>query len=210
MILDLLFGAGASLAVFYALWPVADRVGDRQSLVKTGAVGFLALYALLAGGDWMLVGALAASALGDYFLSREGDRAFLAGMAAFFVGHVAYIALFVVAAPNLPIAWGATGILGLFSFALMGRLWPGLGSFRLPVLAYGAAIFLMGAAVFRLPLETFWMAHLGAVLFILSDSVLALAKFRPPKARALQMLAPHVVWLTYWPAQALLMFAMLP
>ena len=73
-----MFGIAALAALAYL--PLAGRpVGMLRSLLKTGSVALLALGALT-GGAPLLALALALCALGDWFLSRAGDRAFLAGV----------------------------------------------------------------------------------------------------------------------------------
>ena len=50
------------------------------------------MLAVVENGPLLLFAALALSAVGDAFLSREGDRAFLGGLASFLAAHLAYIA----------------------------------------------------------------------------------------------------------------------
>ena len=61
--------------------------------MKTLAVALLAVLVVVESGPLLLFAALALSAAGDAFLSREDDRAFLAGLASFLAAHLAYIAL---------------------------------------------------------------------------------------------------------------------
>ncbi|TIP55997.1 lysoplasmalogenase family protein, partial [Mesorhizobium sp.] len=49
----------------------------------------------LQGGPWLLIAALALSAIGDALLSRDGEKAFVGGLAGFLAAHGLYIALFV-------------------------------------------------------------------------------------------------------------------
>ncbi len=66
-----------------------------RSAVKTLAVALLAVLAFVENGPLLLVRRAGARArCGDAFLSRDGDRAFLAGLASFLVAHLVYIALF--------------------------------------------------------------------------------------------------------------------
>ena len=71
--------------------------------MKTLAVGLLAVLVVVEDGPLLLVAALALSAVGDAFLSRDGDKAFLGGLASFLAAHLVYIALFLTraAAPDL-------------------------------------------------------------------------------------------------------------
>ena len=85
-----LFGAGV-LALGY-LCLVHARESWGRSALKTGAVFILALMAALKMP--LLAVALGLCALGDLALSRPGERAFLAGVASFAAGHLAYVWLF--------------------------------------------------------------------------------------------------------------------
>lgn len=72
----------------------------------------------------------------------------------------------------------------LFLVAILGMLWPGLGGgLRIPVVVYACAI--TGMALAALNLRDFLLREhflglmAGVVLFLLSDSLIALNKFRP-------------------------------
>lgn len=209
----LLLVVSAIAAALYGAVLSPRPVSNLRSLVKTLAVLVLALYAMLAGGGWLLVAALALSALGDYFLSRDGDTPFLAGMVAFLLAHVAYVVAFVGLGQSgalLADRWLVALVLIVFALAVYRVLWPGLGAFRLPVAAYCLAILAMGLAAFDLPPgDTSWMIPLGAVLFMASDAVLAIARFRLKPASGWQLPAGWFVWSTYWLAQIILMLGLL-
>ena len=76
----LIMSAGA--AVIYAVI-VNTRPTLARTVVKTLAVALLAVLAIVENGPLLLFGGLALSAVGDAFLSRDGDRAFLGGLASF-------------------------------------------------------------------------------------------------------------------------------
>jgi uncharacterized membrane protein YhhN len=205
--------AGAGLAVVYGAGQVLDAPGWARSVVKTGSVLLLAGAAVLCGGPWLLATALVVSALGDLMLSRPGDAAFRAGVAAFAAGHVAYVALFlsVPAAGPAQIGFGdvmvgaALLILGLGIAVL---LWPRTGALRGPVTGYVAIILCMGWAALAVPgAGALWLVLPGAILFVASDTVLALERFvitGDPSAAAGMA---RFVWGTYWSAQALFTLA---
>ncbi len=89
-------------------------------------------------------------------------------------------------------------------------LWmaPRLGWMALGVVPYAIAITLMAAMAMWLPWEG-WPAMLGAVLFVVSDFVLATELFRlGPDAPSRRVTAP-VVWWTYVAAQALIVTGIL-
>lgn len=195
--------------------PLTTRpVGVLRSAVKTIAIAALAVAAGMAQAPVMLVAALALCALGDFLLSRDGDGVFMAGIAAFAVGHLAYIALFLLyplaelgrigAVPQILIA-AAFIILGLVMARLLA---PRAGVLKGPVLGYIPIILGMGVAVLALPESgpelgpgSGW-ALLAALAFITSDLVLASERFLLDEGHPALRWTPYVVWPLYWGAQA--------
>lgn len=205
-----------SLAAALCYWLVyATRAekGPAGAAVKTLATGVmaLALMALPFGGwFWLIPLGLGLGALGDLFLALGGVQRFLAGVAAFGLGHVAYAGGFMLRSGDL----GFDGLSGVEGAALVGLLmllastevWltPRTGDLRQPVRAYVGLIGLMGVAAILLP------AHhgqgtmrLGAALFVLSDLMLALQLFVVRDAAARTRLA-LTLWPAYWAGQALI------
>ena len=153
----------------------------RRTAMKTLAVALLAVLAVIENGPPFLIAALALSALGDAFLSRDGDRAFLAGLASFLAAHLAYIALFWLAGGSLGLLmaelWRAFAALAmvLFVVLMLTRLWRAVApDMRVPIAVYVAAIFAMGIAALTLKIP---VVTLGAVLFMASDAILAVERF---------------------------------
>ena len=174
----------------------------RRTAVKTGAVLLLGLLAAQAGGPALLVTALLASAAGDAFLSREGEAAFLAGLACFLAGHVAYLALFIgLAGPPSATTLRLVPAVVLVAFcAVMALvLWRRVGRpLRLPVMAYCAVILAMGLAALRVP----GMAIAGgALLFVASDAILAAERFLMRPDAGLKRWSGPAVWVLYFAAQ---------
>ena len=128
---------------------------------------------------WILAG-LVFSLGGDVFLMLPRDR-FIAGLSSFLAAHLAYIAAFSAGGPFhsdpqllLP--------LGVVAGTLLWVLWPGLGPLRAPVVLYTLTIVAMvwrawarGRAM-HTPGSA--LAVGGAALFLVSDSLLALDRFR--------------------------------
>jgi uncharacterized membrane protein YhhN len=140
------------------------------------------------------------SLAGDVFLlwPKEG---FLPGLVSFLLAHLAYIAAF-----SQPLRFGARplvfGVYAVIAAAILSALWSGVpGALRVPVIAYVLCLASMAAqaggwwrSAPTLPEARF--AALGGVLFMASDSLLAINKFAAPlPASALWILA------TYWAAQ---------
>jgi len=203
---------GAS-ALVYGIWGCHQPASWWRSFVKTLAVAGLCLIAFLAGGPILLVVGLAFCALGDLLLSRETDSGFLAGMAAFFAGHMAYVALFFASGEGWALIgarWPVAVIFLAYAALFYRYLYPGLGQFRVPVAAYSGAIALMGVAALTQPVTLAGIVVLvGALSFIISDSVLAIDKFRLPPNSGFHRAAPYLVWATYWAAQALIVYGVI-
>jgi uncharacterized membrane protein YhhN len=138
--------------------------------------------------------ALLFSWLGDILLMLPMDL-FLFGLASFLIAHLFYIRHF----------WGAwkrrsepirlvylVGV-ALYLIGLTAILSPVLGEMRIPVIVYGLVISAM--LLFALHAGATDYA-VGAVLFVLSDSILALNKFHTSF-----LLAGSLIMLTYGLAQ---------
>lgn len=152
----------------------ASRLGKCFSKPVASA-GFIAT-ALVAGaldsvyGIWILSG-LVLSMLGDVLLIGQSRKAFVAGLLAFLLGHVAYVAAFWVLGFN---GWAvAICILALLGLCLwLGqRYLPSIEpAMHRPVIAYAVVISLMlalatGAVIDSAP----WIILAGAALFYVSD-----------------------------------------
>jgi alkylglycerol monooxygenase len=126
--------------------------------------------------------ALAFSVAGDAWLMFPGF--FIQGLASFLIAHVFYIALFKQGVrwfPSKPILFASL----IYGAGMYAYLHPYLGAdLHIPVAIYIVFIALMGAqAIGRaIDLKTSasrWAA-VGAVLFMISDSLLAMNKFVSP------------------------------
>ncbi|TIM18234.1 MAG: hypothetical protein E5Y74_27125 [Mesorhizobium sp.] len=176
-----------------------------RSAAKTLAVAMLAVLGGLQGGPLLLVAALALSAAGDAFLSRDGEKAFLGGLASFLVAHIVYVALFLRSGGGLGVLgaepWrGAIALaMAVFVVIMLAALWRRVGpGLRIPITVYIAAILAMGISA--LTTSNMWVIG-GAVLFMVSDGLLATEKF------LVAAISPHrawmrlAVWALYYAAQ---------
>ena len=138
------------------------------------SLAFVAVGVLAGGGRPWMVSGLVLGLVGDIALLGDGKRAFLAGLGAFWLGHVAYVVgIAQVVAPSewaqplalVPVAAG---------LAALAWLWPHLGSLRGPVIAYVGAIVAMTAGALAV-----WEPRLtiGAALFFVSDLSVARDQF---------------------------------
>ncbi len=148
----------------------------------------------------VLAVALALSALGDFLLALEDQsRFFVMGLASFLAAHIAYLMAFLPRA-NLPGAFALTliAIALLAAATFLAILAPKLGKLRLPVFAYFAVIMAMVASALSIA-EAPWYLGAGAVIFALSDSLIAQRKFLAPFPKI-----NEAVWVTYIAAQFML------
>lgn len=134
-----------------------------------------------AGYRALIVAGLACSVAGDVFLMLPRDR-FVMGLASFLVAHLAYSAAFWPPGGGLAVVLGLVLLLAIGGVVL-AVLWPGLPPrLRLPVTAYVGVIIVMvwlaGARWASEGTEAALAAAVGAVLFMGSDTLLALDRFR--------------------------------
>lgn len=140
------------------------------------------------------------SLIGDIFLMLPTDQ-FIAGLVSFLLAHLCYIAAFT-GRSGFHSTWWLLAPFMLYGIGIIYLLWSHVGSFKAPVLLYMAVILTMGwqaAEQWRWVEQTgARLALLGAILFIISDSALALDRFYQPYklAKALVLGAYYVAqWL---------------
>jgi uncharacterized membrane protein YhhN len=165
------------------------------------------------GRSGLVIGAILCSLAGDVFL-LDGNY-FIAGLISFLLGHVLYVfaykqhrhedfenALSGVHRVRLafPIILAGSGLVIV--------LYPVLGDLKVPVVVYAAVLVTMVlTSLFRYGRtspQSFWMVFVGAALFMISDSVLAINKFLQPVA-----MASFWIMLTYCVAQLLIVQGLL-
>jgi len=190
----LILGAGSSLL---------------RSAVKTLSVALLAVLAVLQGAPMLLFAALALSAVGDWFLSRDGEPAFLAGLGSFLAAHIAYAALFWTIGGGLADITGDVGRLALavvmilLALAMLVLLMRAVGpGMRLPIVLYICAIVAMGLTAVSQPV---WLVTIGALSFMASDTILAGERFLVPAISPHRVWMRYAVWVLYYGAQALML-----
>ncbi|MBV8062507.1 MAG: lysoplasmalogenase, partial [Nevskia sp.] len=134
------------------------------------------------GRDYRLAvaAALALSLLGDICLMFEGEAWFAGGLGSFLLAHMGFIWAFLKGVPlGLPPAWTVLPVvygLGLAAWLLprAGKLWPAVALYCLVLLGMALAAALRLQALGGSPTE---LAVAGALLFVVSDSALAIRKF---------------------------------
>lgn len=196
----------AAANAFIYLFLTARPVSAVRTATKTLSVAALAAVAALAG-LWLLCLALALCALGDALLSRESDQTFMAGIGAFALGHLAYVAVFLThpASDTALITANLLPLLGLMGLgaAMAVLLPPRAGDLRGPVLAYIPIILGMGITALALPkTDALIWVFPAAISFVASDLILATEKFLLRPGHPLLRVTPYAVWPLYWGAQA--------
>ena len=199
--------AGAIMlgVLYWAGWCWREVDGWPKLVIKTASTTLLAVFAYMAGGPWLVVAGLALSSLGDAFLALKGEAWLKPGMTAFFLAHVAYIALFW-SLPQTDRSWlnlaAQTGLV-LGGVVFVRWLTPWLGAMRWPVYAYTAVILVMGAASLRLD-PAYTLVMLGAVMFVASDMILSLQLFTRPVDAPPRLVPSLAVWGLYFAGQTLI------
>lgn len=149
------------------------------------AVGYAASHAGTSFERHILLG-LVLGAAGDVALLGSSNRAFIAGLLAFLLGHLAYaIACLHVVDPSatLRLAGVYTAAPAVVGLGALVWLWPRLGKLRVPVIFYVATIIAMVIAAIAVARSDFMPARnrelllAGAVLFFASDLAVARDKF---------------------------------
>ena len=207
--LTLLLFVSAATSLLYGSRFFAASGGWTKAVVKTGAVGALALYAFASGAPWLLLAGLVLSSLGDFFLAFDGEKPFIAGLGSFLLAHVVYVVLFREVGLPLAVIGAETGrLVGVIAIVvvclgLLAWLWAHLGEMRAPVVAYTVAILAM--VVSALALDGRPTAIVGAFAFAISDSCLAAITFRLKEGRLATLWLPLAVWWLYWGAQVMIL-----
>jgi uncharacterized membrane protein YhhN len=148
--------------------------------------------------------------VGDVLLMFKGANFFMFGLAAFLLGHIVYIKI---TANFLPKDLTTKMITSAFPFVvffgvLMYLIYPNLDEMLIPVVVYGVTISTFGSVAFLnyrgdKSTENLWL-FIGAIIFILSDSLIALNKFYEPNE-----LYGVTIMITYILAQFLICKAMI-
>lgn len=183
-------------------WYAVAR-GDRRTevwakpLVLTSLIVVAAVLGATgtAAGTWLLV-ALLFGLLGDVALLSDSLPRFRAGVAAFLVGHLAYLVCFASLGLTMPAwSWAGLAVLAVALFATRGVV-PATHrldgrALSIPVAIYSVVI---GAMLLCAWFTGVALVALGATVFVVSDATLSIDRFvRPiPHARLILMITYHV------------------
>jgi uncharacterized membrane protein YhhN len=139
---------------------------------------------------YYMIFALLFSWMGDVILLLEekSPSYFIAGLGSFLLAHIIYIFFFLrvrkTRAPDNPWNIFIVAPVGLYTVVFFFLLKPQLGNLKIPVLVYAIIISVMLiCAIQTFSLKNKRIAYwwvMGAVLFVISDSLLAFNKFYHP------------------------------
>ncbi|RMG31928.1 MAG: lysoplasmalogenase [Bacteroidetes bacterium] len=162
----------------------------------------------------LMTGAILASLAGDVLLMLPGDY-FVWGLAAFLLAHLCYIGVFSrfglhhTGQPALlrQHPWIILFFL-IYAAGLLLILYPGLEGMFIPVVIYAVVIMGMALAALnrwqKVERSSFAFVFLGALLFMLSDSMIAINRF------ACEIPFSHLwIMLTYMGAQYFIVMGIL-
>lgn len=147
-----------------------------------------------------LICAVFFSACGDLLLAFDQ---FIYGVAAFLLAQLSYALIFKSYWQGTQHRWPLTVILSGYVVLMAWILLPNLGNLQLPVLAYLIVIAAMGLLAAQSSLTLRW-AVWGAMVFIVSDSFIAINKFVTPLP-----MASFLIMSTYYAAQLMLVSSLL-
>jgi uncharacterized membrane protein YhhN len=148
--------------------------------------------------------ALVCSWGGDIMLTKKSSVLFKAGIAFFMLTHIMYFVVFIRAGNGFIFEKPVFFIpLILYEVILISYLFNHLERMKIPVIVYSSVIIIMLASAINrygsVTGKSFSMVLWGAILFVISDSALAINKLKQP-FRLYQL----VVMLTYITAQFLI------
>ncbi|WDF65138.1 lysoplasmalogenase [Flavobacterium sp. KACC 22763] len=158
----------------------------------------------------ILLAALVFSWLGDVILlfTDLGEIYFILGLVCFLTAHIIYCILFnkqkrIRKKQNKPLFIFGSILIAFYLIGMVSVLMPYLGDLEIPVSIYASVISIMllfafnGFLVWEKPGNQ--LVFLGAVFFVISDSILALNKFYAPIPKS-----SFFIMLTYLLAQYLI------
>jgi uncharacterized membrane protein YhhN len=191
--------AAAAVAAVVDWAAVTTRRPAVEQLAKPAVVLLLGAFAWLlhadesTSGRWLLL-ALVLCLVGDLLLLSARDRAFGAGLAAFLLAHLAFVAV-VVSLPRRDPVWVAVAVTAVVVALVLWRLlWP----IARADLAEGGPPTVYALVLGAFVALAWWSGHrvlaVGATVFLVSDALLAAQRFRRPlpAGRLAVMVTYHV------------------
>lgn len=145
-----------------------------------------------------------AAAAGDFFLDYgDRDGLFIQALGAFLVNQLAFTAGFALIARGKP--WLRRRMLPVSLYSLLLALWlvPAAGNYQVPVAIYLLCLYAMALMACRVEGKA-GLLWLGAMLFVIADSLIGVNKFAQPFAYAIPIIVT-----CYFTGQALIALGLL-
>jgi len=130
--------------------------------------------------------ALTFSLLGDALLMivDKSEHFFTLGLVAFLTAHIMYVLVFLKHRNTQKSPYGFIALLFIYAASLFYFLKDGLGVMLIPVVVYMIVILAMATSAYlrkdKVNILSYGLIFLGALFFMISDSILALNKFYEP------------------------------
>lgn len=197
---------GTAAAVAYGAYFLHRPHTLLRAAVKTLFMAAFAGALMSADAPFPLIAAIVLSAAGDFFLAFDKKWLLPFGILAFLLAQLLYVLMFLgiwfFSGDNSPLLprYIAMGLVIATAIGFLAWMAPKLGWMAIAVGPYAIAITAMGVTAMWLP-WTGWPASLGALLFLVSDFVLAAELFRLPADAPVRRITAPVVWWTYAAAQ---------
>ena len=185
------------LAIFVIFLIRAELLKIRQQIYFLKPISTLLVIAVAVLSFWgpnynatysigVIVGLLLSLGGDIALIFQENRKAFTIGLAFFLAAHIAYTVVFLLLCQLFAVEPLTGGLLLIAAVSLYKLFQPKLGSMKVPVIAYIVIISLMvnqALATFASPIfsaSQAWMIASGALLFYISDVILAFNRFWKP------------------------------
>lgn len=200
------------IAAIADVWGIITANETLQTVAKPMLLTLLALVYLVSVKKpifWYVFGMFLCF-VGDVLLMFDGANFFMFGLSAFLLAHVVFIKVtsnFLQRDLTVKMISSAFPFV-IFFGVLMFLIYPNLGEMLVPVAIYGITISTFGSVTLlnyrsEKSTENLWL-FIGAIIFILSDSLIALDKFYQPNE-----IYGATIMITYILAQFLICKAMI-
>ncbi|WP_186644810.1 lysoplasmalogenase [Fluviispira vulneris] len=179
-------------------------------LIKGCSISFLAAFAFFNFPNsiaLVFTAALVFSSVGDIFLAYSEEKYFVHGLVSFLLSHIIYSFIFIKYAGNISENFWQKLILvitiSIYFVVMLRVLYKRLGNLKIPVFIYmGVLACMVIGSIFVINFN--YILIIGAFLFAISDSILAIQKFvKTIKGSA------YMIWASYYLAQLFICYGML-
>jgi uncharacterized membrane protein YhhN len=194
-ILSVLFFLAGIIFIFPQLRPdFLNNVASKALIMPLLMAVYLVNFGKMRSSTlWLMLLALIFAWIGDIALetNKNNEIMFMTGLAFFLLAQALYFTVFILT-PGNGYSFRKMALLYLPVFiyggVLLIFLYNDLGAMRIPVIAYSVVILAMLAGAIsrigKVGTVSFFLVLSGAVLFVVSDSMIAINKFSTPFAGA--------------------------